>query len=130
MRPGPVRSGREPPIEKVGRAWKRQGRRARPTIACRHDGGSSQVRALATRDAKDGVQRRDPPQLVVWRIGADTLEEGADLPGPLLEVRAEEQHLLVVGNLGRGELLEPAALPQAALTARPQVAHPLRLAAR
>ena len=84
----------------------------------------------ARRDPKDRMQRRDPAQVLVWRVGADALEERADLPGPLLQVRAQNRRLLIVGNLGGGELLHPAPLSQAALTARPEVAHPLRLAAR
>src|SRR5918996_350424 len=84
----------------------------------------------ATRDPKDGVQRRDPAQLRVWRIGTDTLKERADLPGPFLEIRAEKQQLLFIGKFRGGELLRPATLAQAPLTTRPEVAHPLRLAAR
>ena len=53
----------------------------------------------AATDPKDGVQGRDPTQVFVWRIGADTLKEGTDLPSPFLQVRAEKQHLLVVGIL-------------------------------
>ena len=44
----------------------------------------------AARDPEDRVQWRDPAQIVVWRIGADTLKEGADLPSPFLQVRAQE----------------------------------------
>src|SRR4051794_6580653 len=71
------------------------------------------------------MQRRDPPQVLVGGVGADTLEERADLPGPLLQVRTEDGQLLLVGELGAGEPLRPAALAQTALTAGPQVAHPL-----
>src|SRR4029453_3658350 len=87
-------------------------------------------RLEAARDPKDGVQRRDRAQVVVWRIGTDTLKKGADLPSPFLQVRSEKRHLLVVGKFGGGELLDPAALPQAALITRSEVAYPLRLAAR
>jgi hypothetical protein len=57
------------------------------------------------RDPKHRVQRSDAAQLLVWRIGADTLDERADLPGPLLQMGAEERQLLLVGELGGGELL-------------------------
>jgi hypothetical protein len=45
------------------------------------------------------VEGRDPPQVVVWRIGADILKEGADLPGPFIQVRAENQRFLVSTSL-------------------------------
>src|SRR4051812_40377931 len=76
------------------------------------------------------MQRRDSAQILLWRIGADALKERADLPSPLLQVGAEKRELLVVGELGGGELLSPEALPQAPLTARAQVAHPVCLAPR
>ena len=78
-------------------------------------GARPRAAAQARREIrKDRVQRRDPAQVLVGRIGADALEEGADLPRPLLQVRAQEQDLLVVGDLGGGELLDPAPLPEAA----------------
>ena len=61
----------------------------------------------AARYPKDRVQRCDPAQVLVRRVGADTLKERADLPGPLLQIRPEERQLLVVGKLGGGELLRP-----------------------
>src|SRR3954451_6020757 len=76
------------------------------------------------------MPRRDPPQVLLRRVRADSMEERPDLPGPLLQVRAEERQLLLVGELRGGELLGPGALPKPALAARPQVAHPLRVAAR
>ena len=52
------------------------------------------------------MQWGDPAQVVVCRIGADTLKEGTDLPGPFLEVGAENQRFLVVTKLGGGEFLD------------------------
>jgi hypothetical protein len=52
---------------------------------------------VTARDPKDWVQRRDPAEVVVWRIRADTLKERADLPGPLPQIRGEKRQLLVVG---------------------------------
>ena len=45
-------------------------------------------------------------ELLVGGVGTDAVEEGADLPFPLLQVGAQQRGLLVLGDLGRGELLE------------------------
>src|SRR5262249_34622716 len=70
----------------------------------------------------------DRRHLGVGGVGADVLEEAADLPLPALQVGAEDRALLGVGQLVGFELLGPAADPQlAALAARdggPEVLHP------
>ena len=53
----------------------------------------------------------DAAQLLVGGVGPDAVEEGADLPLPLLQVGAQQGRLLLVGDLGRAELLDPAAGP-------------------
>src|ERR1700742_2345986 len=79
-------------------------------------------------DAEDGVVGGDAAEVGVGGVGADTFEEGADLPLPLFEVGAKDLWLLVVGDLGDRELLGLAA-DQPAPAADPDVPHPLGVAA-
>src|SRR5918996_1658071 len=74
------------------------------------------------------MQRRDPAQLLVGRVGADALKERADLPRPLLQICAKKRQLVFVRKLGGEELVGPSTFSQPHLAAHAQVAHPLRLA--
>ena len=78
---------------------------------------SSRTGVPCPRSARGGARSGRPDAM--GRSGAgrrpgatspDTLEERTDLPRPLLQVRAQEQQLLFVGNLGGGERLDPAGL--------------------
>src|SRR5260221_12456760 len=77
------------------------------------------------RDAENRMVGGDAAQLSVGRIRSDAAEEGADLPFPLLQVEAHQGWLLVVAELGCGEVFGPAAHRQSASAAGPQVSHPL-----
>src|SRR5438270_14091253 len=87
--------------------------------------------ARAGADAEHGVLRSYALQLLVGGSRADAFEEDAHLDRPALEVRAQDRHLLaLVEHLGCAEALRARADQQAALPARAQVAHPLRVPAR
>src|SRR4051812_32171660 len=91
---------------------------------------SDVLRDVRVPDQEDGVVGSDRGDLAVWGAAAHAAEEDADLRLPSLEVRAEDVHLRVVGQLARAERLDPAAEPQSPLACDPQVAHPLGDAAR
>src|SRR4051794_13727168 len=75
------------------------------------------------------VARSDAPKLGVGRVGADALEELADLPLPPAQVGAQHVDLGIVGDLDRGERLDPAADAQLTRSGGAEVANPLGLAA-
>src|SRR4051812_35280664 len=81
-------------------------------------------------DPEHRIPGRDRGDGLVGRIGADALEELADLPLPLAQVRAEDLDLVGVGHLVERERLDPTANPQLTGPGGAQVAHPLGLASR
>src|SRR5438477_3266781 len=91
--------------------------------------GKASLRPRA--QAKHGMLGSDPAQLLLARVGSDTIEEGAHLGLPAPQVGAQDGGLLrLVGDLDGRERLELATQPQAPLAAHAQVACPLRVAAR
>src|SRR6266545_4382061 len=81
-------------------------------------------------DFERGVLARDGTDLLVAGVGPDALEERPDLDLPPLQVRPQHRNLLLVGELPPAERLRPLADAQFPGAGRPQVAHPLALAAR
>ena len=74
--------------------------------------------------------RRDGEELFVGGVGANPVEEGADLELPALQVGAEHGDLLVVAELAAAERLDLLPHPQLAGASGPEVADPLALTAR
>src|ERR1700733_11736042 len=72
---------------------------------------------------------RDGAELVIAGIWPGALEEDPDLRLPPLQVGAQYRDLLIVSELPAPEVLGAPAQPQFARADRPQVPHPLSLAA-
>src|SRR5262245_980223 len=107
--------------------------RATSTFDSPSSGTAERYRAVtrdgsgARSDAEDRVVGGDAAELLVGRVRPHATEEDADLHPPALEVGAKERGLLVVGDLGRRELLAPSADEKPPRAARAQVSHPLRV---
>ena len=91
-----------------------QVRRARSRVPTRAD-----LRGGPVVDAEHRVPAGDGAQLLVGGVGADAVEEHADLHLPAPQVGAQDVGLVGVGDLGGAERLDPAADPQLAASRRP-----------
>src|SRR3569833_373810 len=86
-------------------------------------------RSRPSAEPEDRVTRCDLEQLLVGGGRVDAVEEHADLELPAPQVGAQDLRLHLVGHLGRGEDLDPAAEVQLPATGHPHVPNPLRVAA-
>src|SRR3569833_1201172 len=84
--------------------------------------------APRSAEKEDGVAGGDLQQLPVRGVRADAVEEHADLELPALEVGPEDVRLVLVGHLGGGEDLHPAAEVQFAAARDAHVADTLGVA--
>lgn len=71
----------------------------------------------------------DPKHRVIGRI-RQCPKVGPNLAAPAREIRFDDARLLVVGDLGRPEGLDPATPAKFASAGGAQIAHPLRIPAR
>src|SRR3954467_1295420 len=84
---------------------------------------SDALRDVRVLDQEDGVVRSDRADLDVCGAAAHAAEEHTDLRLPPLEVRAEDVHLRVVGQLARAERFHSPPESQPPVACDPQVAH-------
>src|SRR3569833_2288599 len=86
-------------------------------------------RSRPSAEPEDRVTRCDLEQLLVGGGRVDAVEDHADLELPAPQVGAQDLRRLLVGHLGRGEDLDPAAEVLLPATGHPHVPNPLRVAA-
>ena len=101
------------------------------SISARRHNSRPRASHLPSRsNPKNRIPRSDPAQLLVRRIRPHPAKEHAHLDSPALQVRGQQDRLLIVGKLAHLDRLAPWPQPQLDLAARPNISHPLGHPAR